>query len=171
MNQNGIALLMVLCALFLMSTMVMASYNYWFDIYYLAKNSQQRQKEKWILLGAEEKFVSKLIKNTSEDRFNDNEFRRLLSGGRVTVGTWNVNFKSIDNTNCFNINALKTKISNPEEIIETYSWQVFKYLLLISGVGVKETQDTLERVVELYRSNLVIEQSINGLSTFKRDSL
>ncbi|EIR54165.1 hypothetical protein YPPY14_0959, partial [Yersinia pestis PY-14] len=67
--------------------MVMASYNYWFDIYYLAKNSQQRQKEKWILLGAEEKFVSKLIKNTSEDRFNDNEFRRLLSGGRVTVGT------------------------------------------------------------------------------------
>lgn len=62
MNQNGIALLMVLCALFLMSTMVMASYNYWFDIYYLAKNSQQRQKEKWILLGAEEKFVSKLIK-------------------------------------------------------------------------------------------------------------
>lgn len=80
MNQNGIALLMVLCALFLMSTMVMTSYHYWFDIYYLAKNSQQRQKEKWILLGAEEKFVSELIKNISDDRFNNNNFRRLISG-------------------------------------------------------------------------------------------
>lgn len=167
MNQNGIALLMVLCALFLMSTMVMTSYHYWFDIYYLAKNSQQRQKEKWILLGAEEKFVSELIKNISDDRFNNNNFRRLISGGRVTSGTWNVNLKSIDNTNCFNINALKTKISNPEEIIETYSWQVFKHLLLISGVGVQETQDTLDRVVELYRSNLIIEQGNNGLSTLK----
>ncbi|CNB48310.1 general secretion pathway protein GspK [Yersinia similis] len=167
MNQHGIALLIVLCTLFLMSTMVMVSYHYWFDIYYLVKNSQQRQKEKWILLGAEEKFVSELIKKISYDSFHYNEFRHSVSEGQITTGKWSVNIKSIDNTNCFNINALRTKVSNPEKIIKTYPWRVFKYLLLISGVEIKETQDTLARLIDLYRSSLIFEQRNNGLSMLK----
>lgn len=168
MNQRGIALLMVLCALFLMSATVMTSYHYWLEAYSLVKNGQQRQKEKWILLGAEEKVTSDFIKYISNDTYAYDGFRQLISRlNYVKLNNLNIKAKIIDNTNCFNVKSLRIDIHDTDEIIGYYSWKVFKELLLISGIERDETKNIIYRILKSYHSDLVFDDFADANSGLK----
>lgn len=154
MKQCGIALLLVLCVLLLMSGILMTSYYRQSEIFLLSKINKQKKLEKWLLLGAEEKIVIGRVKDNlinilsshiSSEGYNSPE--------NIKIDDLNVSYNLIDNTNCFNIKFIQPSLSDAKQS-ETYSWTVFKNIVNSLDVSDSDKNNITKAVRYYLKENL-----------------
>lgn len=132
MKQSGIALLVVLSSILLMSSIVSITYLYMSDMLYFVGDSQKKQDEKQLLLGSEAVFFNDITKEMLIGR----DFRHIYSGllaspTTIRVNNRDVHYSLIDRTNCFNINTLYGYFNNNNGY---YPWLILKNILEFNNV-------------------------------------
>lgn len=127
MEQRGIALLLVLCVLLLMSVMVTISSDYWVEMYYLTEKEKKEKENKWLLLAAERFFLNDMIKTVSNDNFMINKSANII------INRKNIDVALIEVGNCFNINTLQYSLSKENAKNKAYPWWVLKNILQLEN--------------------------------------
>ncbi|HDL8336600.1 TPA: general secretion pathway protein GspK, partial [Yersinia enterocolitica] len=97
MKQRGIALLLVLSSILLMSTMISATYLYLSNIIYFVGNSITKQDDKQLLLGSEGIFINNIAKEilNGED-FGGTYSKLLTSNSAISINNRDVYYSLID---------------------------------------------------------------------------
>ncbi|WP_174848554.1 type II secretion system protein GspK [Yersinia artesiana] len=135
MKQRGIALLLVLPSVLLMSTMLSTSYLYLSEMLFFIGDSRKKQDEKQLLLGSEYVFLNEISKDILIDGgFSGVYFRLLSSPGTIRVNNKDVHYSLIDRTNCLNVNALYNYFINMNKNNEYYPWLVLKNILHLNNI-------------------------------------
>lgn len=130
MEQRGMALLLVLCILLLMSAMVTISSYYWLEIYYITEKIKNSNSRRWLLLGAEEIFLQEMTVNiSSKQLINNISLATRTSPNFMVINDSYINFNLIEQVNCFNINALQYLSINDKSLNTVYPWLVLKNIL------------------------------------------
>lgn len=136
MEQRGIALLLVLCILLLMSSMVTISSSYWLEIYYSAEKIKNSNSRRWLLLGAEEIFLQEMTVNISNKQLINNiSLATHTSPNFMVINDSYINFNLIEQVNCFNINALQYLSINDKSLNTVYPWLVLKRILQLENIA------------------------------------
>ncbi|MDR5018406.1 type II secretion system protein GspK [Yersinia rochesterensis] len=135
MKQRGVALLLVLSVILLMSTMVFTAYFYLNDTFYFVANSERNKSEKNLLLGSEGFFLKNIIeKMPTKLHFEAISSLLLTSKSVIKINNRDVRYKLIDRTNCFNVNTLRYNNSYINKDDYIYHWLVLKYLFQLNNI-------------------------------------
>ena len=132
MKQRGIALLLVLSSILLMSTMISATYLYLSNIIYFVGNSITKQDDKQLLLGSEGIFINNIAKEilNGED-FGGTYSKLLTSNSAISINNRDVYYSLIDRTSCFNVNTLYDSFGNMNN--KYYPWLVLDNILQLNN--------------------------------------
>ncbi|HHL2560526.1 TPA: type II secretion system protein GspK [Yersinia enterocolitica] len=135
MKQRGIALLLVLSSVLLMSTIVSTTYLYLSDMLNFVGDSRTKQDEKQLLLASEDFFLNNIIKEI----FTDGDFGRvyirlLTSPTTIRIKNKKIYYSLIDRTSCFNVNTLYDYFSNTNKNNGYYPWLVLKNILQLNNI-------------------------------------
>lgn len=137
MMQQGFALLLVLCAILFMSAIVSITYRDLHGIYYIVENNKNKQFEKQVLLASESFFLEAFNQLIAKGmNFNNISLELLILSDVIKVNDVEVNYRLIDSTNCFNLNAV-----NGNGTI--YPWIVFWYILRLNNVTSKKFNERM----------------------------
>lgn len=159
MKQRGIALLLVLSSILLMSAMVSATYFYLSNIIYFAGDSRTKQDEKQLLLGSEDFFINNIIKEILIDgSFSRVYIRLLTTPSTIRINNVNVHYRLIDRTNCFNINTLYGYFNNTNKYNGYYAWLVLRNILQLNDI----TSSVLNEIM------IILSKNISGTSNLVR---
>lgn len=135
MKQRGIALLLVLCILLLMSAMVKISSYYWSEIYYITEKIKNSNSRRWLLLGAEEIFLQEMTVNiSSKQLINNISLAIRTSPNFMVINDSYIDFNLIEQVNCFNINALQYFSTDDKSLNTVYPWLVLKKVLQLQNI-------------------------------------
>ncbi|CNH62070.1 general secretion pathway protein K [Yersinia thracica] len=135
MKQRGIALLLVLSVVLLMSTMVFTAYFYLTDMFYFVANSEHHQSKKKLLLGSERFFLKNIVKKIlTKTNFETIPSMLLTSDSVIRINNRDVYYKLIDRTNCFNVNTLHYNFNYINKDDYIYPWLVLKYLFQLNNI-------------------------------------
>ncbi|CAL13372.1 type II secretion system protein GspK [Yersinia enterocolitica] len=132
MKQRGIALLLVLSSILLMSTMISATYLYLSNMIYFVGNSIAKQDDKQLLLGSEGFFLNNIAKEilNGED-FGGTYSKLLTSNSAISINNRDVYYSLIDRTSCFNVNTLYDSFGNMNN--KYYPWLVLDNILQLNN--------------------------------------
>jgi general secretion pathway protein K len=157
MRQRGIALLLVLSVLLLMSGMVTTSYYHWSEIYDILATNKKRKLEKWLLLGAEELLLTAIVENTliNKDSLPVDFF---TYSKRIIINDRDVHYKIFDKINCFNIRSIENYLIDDKEN-EMYSWRVFENILRGVDITVSKLNNIVENLNYYFQSSSSTESN------------
>lgn len=147
MKQKGIALLLVLSSIMLMSLMISTTYLYLSDMIYFSESNKIKQSEKLLLLSSEDVFFNNVIKEflTTKD-FGDIYSRLSTSPTAIRINNSNVYYSLIDRTSCFNISALYGYFNNIDKNDRDYPWLVLKNILELNNI----TSPVINKVMMMF---------------------
>lgn len=147
MKQKGIALLLVLSSIMLMSLMISTTYLYLSDMIYFSESNKIKQSEKLLLLSSEDIFFNNVIKEflTTKD-FGDIYSRLSTSPTAIRINNSNVYYSLIDRTSCFNISALYGYFNNIDKNDRNYPWLVLKNILELNNI----TSPVINKVMMMF---------------------
>ncbi|HDL8512750.1 TPA: general secretion pathway protein GspK [Yersinia enterocolitica] len=132
MKQRGIALLLVLSSILLMSTMISATYLYLSNIIYFVGNSITKQDDKQLLLGSEGIFINNIAKEILNGEDFGGAYSKLLtSNSAISINNRDVYYSLIDRTSCFNVNTLYDSFGNMNN--KYYPWLVLDNILQLNN--------------------------------------
>lgn len=143
MQQRGIALLLVLSTILLMSIMLSTTYFYLSETIFFVGNSKKRQFEKHLLLGAEDVFSNFYFKKYSTKEYLVG-FSDLFINSKniIMLNNKEISYRLIDMTNCFNINTINYHSTNIDNNA-LYPWLVLKYILQLNNI----TSSVLNKII------------------------
>ncbi|WP_181952686.1 type II secretion system protein GspK [Yersinia canariae] len=143
MQQRGIALLLVLSTILLMSIMLSTTYFYLSETIFWVGNSKKRQFEKHLLLGAEDVFSNFYFKKYSTQEYLV-EFSDLFVNSQniIMLNNKEISYRLIDMTNCFNVNTINYYSTNIDNNA-LYPWLVLKYILQLNNI----TSSVLNKII------------------------
>ncbi|EPS8492530.1 type II secretion system protein GspK [Yersinia enterocolitica] len=134
MKQRGIALLLVLSSILLMSTMVSATYLYLSNMIYFVRNSITKQDDKQLLLGSEGIFLNNIAKEILNGESFSGTYSKLLTYPSViSINNRYVYYRLIDRTSCFNVNTLYYSFSSMNKNNKYYPWLVLDNILQLNN--------------------------------------
>lgn len=149
MKQRGIALLIILFILLLMSIPAININQNWLHIFFMTATLQVQQQDKWILLGAEtvlRKLLISVKNNSNIQQWVNKKQYIYLDDAIISVNLFN-------DSACFNINALYNS-NFDEKIQESYHpEEVFKNLLIYNGVHHQKANEIMSLILNRKRSN------------------
>ncbi|HHA0034105.1 TPA: type II secretion system protein GspK [Yersinia enterocolitica] len=133
MKQSGIALLLVLFSILLMSTMVSTTYLYLSNMNYFVGDSRTKLDDKQLLLGSESVFINNIAKEIlNGENFGGTYSKLLTSHSTISINNRGVHYSLIDRTNCFNVNTLYNYFSNMNN--KYYPWLVLNNILQLNHI-------------------------------------
>lgn len=171
--QYGIALLLVLSIILLMSGMAFTSNYYWSDMYALFDINERRKLQQWILLENEGEMSKEIISEVLHPKGRSNDLARFFSHPRaIKINESHVYYRVIDKTNCFNIYSFNNNLCKNKT--QPYSWRVFKNLLMGAGGAMSDVNNILDDISYLLKQNCCEELNTNiqatSVSSIKLDS-
>lgn len=133
MKQRGVALLLVLSSILLMSTIVSTTYLHLSNMIYFVGDSRTKQDDKQLLLVSESVFLN----NIAKDILNGEDFggiysKLLTPPSAININNRDIHYSLIDRTSCFNINTLYDSFSNLNN--KYYPWLVLDNILKLNNI-------------------------------------
>jgi general secretion pathway protein K len=162
--QYGIALLLVLSIILLMSGMAFTSNYYWSDMYALFDINERRRSQQWILLENENEMSKKIISEIFNSKERSNDLAWIFSYPRsIKINESHVYYRMVDKTNCFNIYSFNINFCKNKT--QPYSWRVFKNLLIGAGGTMSDVNNILNDITSFLKKNCCEELNANIKAT------
>ncbi|RXA95238.1 type II secretion system protein GspK [Yersinia sp. 2105 StPb PI] len=173
MRQRGIALLLVLCILFLMSIIAMTSSLYLSELYYLTERLKKKKYERWLLLGVEGIFLDYIVKNISNDNvIHSSPINSFFFSELKKINNINADFKLIEQSNCFNLNLLKYSPIDGNAIDGIYPWLVFKNILQSQNLKYSTLNKITHHIDEGFKNKYPLDEGyINSIVNVNKKPL
>ncbi|MGE4801763.1 general secretion pathway protein GspK [Yersinia hibernica] len=146
MQQRGIALLLVLSTVFLISIMLSTTYFYLSDAILVGEKSKRRQFEKQLLLGAESILLNFILKKSSTKEYSIDLAELLLNPlNIIRLDDQEISYRLIDMTNCFNVNTLNYYSDSIDNNV-LYPWLVLRNILQLNKITSSELNEIIEKL-------------------------
>ncbi len=162
-RQHGMALLVVLLLLALMSVLVSQMTQRYRLVWQKGINSQVAQQQRWYLLGGES-YIGRVLSQGAHDESEKTTLTQYwaVKGKVFPVENSKMSGEVVDRQACFNINSLlsydESAATETQEEITSYREQVFFHLLRLLDVEELRAQQITAAVKDWLDTNRVAQQ-------------